>query len=155
MTCGYLYKNECYNEAPWLLFECVWVIWGGGAGCGRGGLGQGGMREDSAIRVLVKVPLPPTWESCPFACGWMDGSIGRWSFSFSATQEYLFYLIQTRQKDSKTEFPIYLPTHAQPRSFPEVTLQSFGLCSSGLFLCVHLRFMYTHSSVRKDTQLFF
>lgn len=44
MTCGYLYKNECYNEAPWLLFQCGG---GGSSGGGQGALGQGGMREDN------------------------------------------------------------------------------------------------------------
>lgn len=43
MTCGYLYKNECYNEAPWLLFQCVWVMGGrdgSGIGSGRDERGQ-------------------------------------------------------------------------------------------------------------------
>ena len=62
MTCRYLYKNECYNEAPWLLFECVWVTWGG-LGLGRD--------EDNIVHVLIKVFSFPPGQFVLLLDGWI------------------------------------------------------------------------------------
>lgn len=83
MTCGYLYKNECYNEAAWLLFQCVWVTWGWGLGWVLGS--EGGRQycpcPDEGF------PLRPIGGSC-FTSGWMVWTVGHWSFSF-------FYILST------------------------------------------------------------
>ena len=60
MTCRYLYKNECYNEAPWLLFECVWITLRG-IGLGpvvREGWGQCCSCPNEGFTLL------PTWAIC-------------------------------------------------------------------------------------------
>lgn len=58
MTCGYLYKNECYNEAPWLL-QCVQLP----SGAGSSSRGQEGGEQDG--------PCP----LCTLGCG--HGAMGR------------------------------------------------------------------------------
>lgn len=88
-----------------------------GAGTGEG-LGQGGMREDNTVHVPMKVPPPSHLGELFFSLqmGGLEHGALRF-FTFSTTQEYILYKIDIIQKDSNTEFPIYLPTHAKPVPF--------------------------------------
>lgn len=143
MTCGYLYKNECYNEAPWLLFRCVCHL-GLGIGLNPGVGGGGCACGDNTVHVLTKV-FPPSYLG--EFCFWIDG-LGCWAlefftfFSFT-TQEYMLNKIQTLQKETK-QFPVHLPTHTSP-THPAVTIVNhlvYVLSAPLLCVCLHI---YVHT----------